>query len=146
MARQAANQASAGSAKDAEASLVRSIEILESLARQFPDQGVIQIPLAKSSQQLGDLLRSTGAADETSSARLQQSRSVLQSAIERFEQYLNSTDSTAANQRRGHFNSTTLSRLYSSLSDTLNNLDLNSEAQQALTKSKQLAKPNRRPR
>lgn len=153
LARRASVEATSGQSDDAEASLKRSIEILESLASQFPDQGVIQIPLAKSCQQLGDLLRTTSAREDRTerrdaapsndpksqivpgSLRLEQSRSVLESAIERFKNYLSIAETAAPNQRRGHFNTQTLANLYASLAETLTQLQLPEQAREARKKA-----------
>ena len=59
LARRASNQQLNGAAADAVLSLQRSIAILATLGERGSDQATIQIPLAKTRQQLGDLLRVT---------------------------------------------------------------------------------------
>ena len=135
LARRAAAQAIGGASSDAEESLKQSISILKPQAEQFPDQGVIQIPLAKSCQQLGDLLRMTAESDNTQLQRLERSRSELQDAIDRFEQYLSKSQANSAHQRKGHFNTLTRSSLYSSLAETLTRLQLPEQAEQARKKA-----------
>jgi len=132
LARRGAAQASQGELIAAEESMRQSIDRLGPLAIQFPDQGIIQIPLAKSCQQLGDMLSRTGQAD-SSADRLEQSRQLIQSAVNRFEKYLSTSSATAESQTssKGHFNRSIRSSLYTSLADTLTKLNRNAEAEQA---------------
>ena len=106
-ARRAAVQAKLGNTSDAEAHFTRSIAILKQLGQQFPDQGIIQTPLAQTRQQLGELLR-TSATDDS----LEQSHAVLNEAITDFETYLSKTPNSS------HSNQQTRSKLYESLAET----------------------------
>ncbi len=129
LSRSAAIHANSGSEQDAEKYLEQSIEILKSLAAKFPDQANIQIPLAKTCEQLGNLFRTSAEGDAIGSLRLKQSQAVLEAAIERFEVYLSKT------QKQGNFNRTTRSSLYSSLAETLTRLDLPVRAEEARRKA-----------
>ncbi len=99
LARHAASQELMSSASAAEMNLTRAIELLTRLGTQFPNQGIIQIPLAQTRQQLGDLLR-TSAAGDAVAPQLERSRTVLDAAIADFEAYLSTTPSTSQFNRR----------------------------------------------
>ena len=129
LARRAANQAAVGVPADAEESLQESMSTLEPLADRFPDQGTIQIPLAKTCQQLGDLLRMTAGNGDLAETKMERSRNVLQSAIERFEGYL------SASQGKGAFNRQTISSLYFSLAETLTRQNCVEQAEEARKKA-----------
>lgn len=148
LARRGAAQASQGDVAAAEESMRQSIQRLEPLATQFPDQGIIQIPLAKACQQLADLLSLTAGQTDSSSEHLEQSRQLIQSAIERFEKYLSSSATAESpTSSKGHFNRTIRSSLYSSLADTLTKLNRTEEAERARKNSVTPARPgpDRRP-
>ena len=140
LARRAAAQANSGSIVEAEASLRQSIEILNGLALKFPDQGIIQIPLARTCQQLGDLLRTSTPEGTEAGDRLQASQHVLETAIQRFEEYLSATG------KPGMFNAATKSHLYDSLAETLYRLQLPEQAEQARRKGAAAKRPGPPPR
>ena len=138
LARKAAIEAGAGTSSDAEENLMHSISILEGLAAKFPDQGIIQIPLARTCQQLGDFLRSSSG--DGSDARLAESRRVLEEAIERFDAYVSKSG------KQGNFNTSTQANLYNSLAETLTRLKLPEEAEQARRKAQDRKRPGPRQR
>ena len=135
LARSAAIHANSGSERDAEKYLGQSIEILEGLATKFSDQAIIQIPLAKTREQLGNLIRTSSEGNSDPSLRLKQSQAELETAIERFETYLSKT------QKQGNFNTATRSSLYSSLAETLTRLDLPVRAEEARRKAARERRP-----
>lgn len=134
LARLAATEASVGKVSDARITLKTSVKTLERMASDFPDQGVIQIPLAKTRQQLGDLLRTYAGIDNDPHPQesLEQSRIVLQIGIDEFERYLSGIQSNS----RGSFNRETRRSLYSSLEKTLNALQLPEEAELVRSKAR----------
>jgi serine/threonine protein kinase len=136
IARQAAVQADRGLTEEAQQGLQQSIDILEELAKKFPKQGIFQIPLARTCQQLADLLRTSASREQQEVDRLQEARQVLDESIARFNEYLSSTDG-----KPGNFNSSTQANLYSSLADTLTALGEHDEAE----KTRQNASAARRP-
>jgi serine/threonine protein kinase len=139
LARRAAAFETASDIKSATADLDRSIMVLQQLAHQFRDQGIIQIPLAQTRQQLGDLLRKSATDPTASSDKLQRSREQLDTAIADFESYLAQTTS------QGEFNYRTRSGLYSSLAETLTALKLPDETA-AARKIAQESRQRRAPR
>jgi tetratricopeptide (TPR) repeat protein len=146
LARLASNQAARDLDADSEKNLTRSIEVLTPLAVQFPDQGIIQIPLAKTCQQLGDLLREMAAENSSNSHYLERSRKELQSAIDRFEAYLSAPNENLKASEKGMFNNETCSSLYKSLAQTLTQLQLPEQAEQARASAARYTRPGRPPR
>jgi eukaryotic-like serine/threonine-protein kinase len=126
----AEDKTNTSSFRNAEVALEKAIQTLEALARQFPDQGVIQIPLAKTRQQLGDLLRTTINLTETPEDRLTEAMERLQQAIQGFDQYLSMAKTNAKSMRMSQFNSRTRSSLYASLAEVLEQLHRPEEAAQ----------------
>ena len=120
---------------DAEINLKDSIEILENLANQFPDQGVIQIPLAKSYEQLGDLLRTKAKTSDNRDQNLEWSRIYLEEGVFRFESYLNQSQADSKTRIRRDFNTRTYASLCDSLAETLEQMQLPSEAAQVRLKA-----------
>jgi tetratricopeptide (TPR) repeat protein len=135
LARRAAVEENVRSASDAIITLEKSIETLDRLTKQFPDQGVFQIPLAKTRQQLGDVLRRSVntmiEGTEIPEKRLEKSLTVLQTAIKGFERYLAMSEDAANPQKKGHFDLQTRASLYSSLAETLMDLQRPDEAETA---------------
>jgi tetratricopeptide (TPR) repeat protein len=146
LARLASNQAARGLQNDARHSLTTSVEILTPLAQQFPDQGTIQIPLAKNCQQLGELLCSMADGSPENAHYLERSRDELQTAIARFETYLAAPDERQKSGEKGMFNMETCCNLYKSLARTLSRLDLPEEAEQAQVRAARYSRPGPPPR
>lgn len=110
--------------------LTLSITTLEQLADQYSDQGIIQIPLAQTRQQLADQLRSTSTSAAVNTENLQRSRELLDTAINDFESYL------AQAKAQSDFNYRTRASLYRSSVQTLIALQLTEEAEAARIKSR----------
>ena len=140
LARSAYVQAASGSTSDAEVTLTQSLAILKELTSKFADQGIFQIPLARTSQQYGELLRSTAGDGTSPNERLNESKRVLQDAINRFDEYLSKTG------KQGNFNASTQSNLYFSLAETLTRLKQPDQAEQARRKAMEGRRPGPRPR
>ncbi|TXT32945.1 MAG: WD40 repeat-containing serine/threonine protein kinase, partial [Planctomycetota bacterium] len=117
LARRAAIQESRGAINEAASGLTQAIAILEPLGAKFPDQGVLQIPLAKTRRQLADLLRATAGHGDAATTRLEESRTLLLKAIADFEHYLSLTNT------QSQFNHHTQTGLNNSLAETLMQLN-----------------------
>ena len=141
LARQAAIQEKSGLNEDAELTLYQAIATLEPLAKTFEDQGVFQIPLAKTYQQLADLMRTTSYDADNPHRRLEQSRQVLESAIHQFTAYLQDINKNDSSPIKGGFNSHTCSNLYLSLATTLERLGRFEQAEEARTQARRPERP-----
>lgn len=146
LARQAVVQEKTGWKEDAELTLYQAISTLEPLTARFPGQGVIQIPLAKTRQQLGDLMRATSEDADDSQQRLEQSSTVLHMAINQFEKYLEESKKDGVATNKGGFNSHTRSNLYLSLAETLTKMQRPEEAAAARKQGQRPSRPRREPR
>jgi tetratricopeptide (TPR) repeat protein len=118
-----------------ESTFRRSIDGLSQLATRYPDQTVIQIPLARTRRKLADLVCAAIKVDESNRSRLEQSRVELELAIRQFDAYLNQVQAETGLQQGDDFNVRTRSELYSSLAETLQMLGRPDEANRARQKS-----------
>ena len=141
LARRAAIEDETGTTFNAEISLNESLSKLQPLADKFPDQGVFQIPLAMTSQQLGDILRTMAGRSDQTDEYLKRSRDILQSATERFEGYLAESQLELRSHSKGHFNRHIRSRLYESLAETLKQMGHVEEADAVRMKALQEGAP-----
>jgi tetratricopeptide (TPR) repeat protein len=93
------------------ATLKNSIAVLEPVADQFPNQGVVQIPLAQASESLAWNL----ASDADSSATQDEALEVMQGAVRRFENYLLLVAANNSGSETIMFNGLTMNTLCNSL-------------------------------
>jgi serine/threonine protein kinase len=129
LARRAAVQESLGTIDAAESHLVIALQKLQPLGERFPDQGLVQIPLAQIRRQLGDLLRKSASGDNAAT-KLTRSRKALDQAITDFESYFAKSSPT-------DFNAQARASLYASLAETLTRLNLPPDAEAARRKAAQ---------
>lgn len=97
------------------ATLKSSVALLEPVADRFPNQGVVQIPLAQANESMALSL----ASDIDSSANYEEALEVMQGAVRRFENYLqlvaannSGSETIMFNGRTMHSLCNTLARLY----------------------------------
>lgn len=119
---------------DAEINLKESIDLLEPLAKGFPNQGVIQIPFAKSRQQLGDLFREKASTSDNRDQLLKRSHESLDEAVTCFEEYLRLSHSDSRVHMHRDFNTRTYASLCDSLAETLEQMQYPDEAAKVRTK------------
>lgn len=131
MAKRAAIEAKLISGVKGEETLRRAIGGVHRLAERFPDQGVIQIPLALMRCQLVELIGNTPIAEDLKRKQLMRSLDILEPGIKQFENYLGAIQSDNSQQLQHDFNSRTRSKLYFALADVLQKLDLTNQADQA---------------
>lgn len=92
LARRANNEQVTSNSTSAVTTLQQSIEILARLGQRFSDQGVIQIPLAKTRCQLAELLRSADNNQRPARDRLEHAQQIIEQALRDFETYYSHTD------------------------------------------------------
>lgn len=125
---------------DAEVNLKEAFHILEPLAEKFENQGIIQIPLAKAYQQMGELLRKRASTSDNRDQILNWSRNYLEDAVYQFENYLNKSQGDTKVHLRRNFNTRTYASLCESLAETLEQMQLPEDAAQVRLKAEHSVK------
>lgn len=113
------------------AALKNAIALLEPVADRFPNQGVVQIPLAQANEALALSLSS----DADSSANYTEALAVMQGAVRRFENYLQLVAANNSGSETIMFNGRTMNSLCNSLARLYESRGENDLATQVRSKS-----------
>ncbi len=121
LARRASVQEALGVTRDAEASLLEAVSILERVAGPYPNQGIFQIPLALARRHYADLLWQSDDGTAESLVRLKDAWNLLDTATRDFDRYMSTAERT-------QFHEQIRQQLYASLAETFRRLQGDSPA------------------